>query len=614
MAEKKKKSRIGAWIIVGVILVGLAGFGTGGLSGNIRSLGKVGDKDVTVAAYQRALDDQIRSLSAQFGSQISFQQAQAFGIDRQALSQVVLTRTLDNEAARMGISAGDTAVFDRISAIQAFQGAGGFNRDTYRLVLQQSGQSESQFESEIREDLARTLLQAAVVGGVPTPAAPAEAVVRYLGESRDLTLARIDASALTAPVPGATDEDMAAFYDANADLFVQPEAREITYVWMTPAMIVDQMEVTDAAIAALYDQRIAEFVQPERRLVERLVFTDPANAQAASDRLDADEVTFDALVTERGLALSDIDLGDIGRDDLPADTADAVFSAAPGTIVGPFPTPLGAALFRVNAVLTAQEVTVEDASDDLRVELAAEAAREVINQDYDRITDLLAGGASLEDLAAQTDLELGTISWTPDLAEGIAAYETFRTAAESAAQGAFPRLEVLSDGGVFALRLDGVTPASTPPLDDIRDDVTAAWQLQAQHAAVLARAEEIAATIEPDTDLTELGLTPRVETGLTRRSFVEATPEGFNTTLFDLTLGEVRVVDAGDSALIVRLDSVGEADPTATDQDAQRRAVGDSVAAGIAQDLFDAYAATVQQNTRININQGTVDSVNAQLQ
>ncbi len=611
---QKKKTRIGAWIIVGVVLVGLAGFGTGGLTGTIRTLGSVGDKEITVAAYQRALNDQIRALSAQFGSQISFQQAQAFGIDRQALSQVVLTRTLDNEAAQMGVSAGDMAVFERISAIQAFQGAGGFNRDTYRLVLQQSGQSESEFEAEIREDLARTLLQAAVVAGVPGAPAPADALVRYVSEARDVTLLRVTGDMLTAPVPGATDADIAAFYDANPDQFMLPEAREITYVWMTPAMIVDRMEVTDLAIETLYQDRIADFVQPERRLVERLNYADPANAQAAADRLASGETSFDALVTERGLTLADVDMGDLGRDELPTETADAVFAATPGDVVGPFQTTLGAALFRVNAVLAAQETTLEEAADDLRAELAAEAARSVINDDFDRITDLLAGGAALEDLAEQTDLQLGTISWTPETTDGIAAYETFRNAAAAATEGAFPELEVLSDGGVFALRLDSVTPERVPPLEDIRDDVAAAWQVQAQQDAIIARAEEIAADWTPETDLAALGLTPRVETGLTRRSFVEGAPEGFNQTLFDLALGEARVVDAGDSALIVRLDNVTEADPTATDQAAQREAISESIAAGIAQDLFDAFAVSVQENTRVTINQATVDAVNAQLQ
>lgn len=611
---QKKKTKIGAWIIVGVVLVGLAGFGTGGLTGNIRTLGTVGDKDITVASYQRNLDQQIRALSAQFGTQISFQQAQAFGIDRQALSQVVQTRTLDNEAARMGISAGDLAVFDRISAIGAFQSAGGFNRDTYRLVLQQSGQSESEFEAEIREDLARTLLQAAIVSGVPGAAAPADALVRYVAEARDVTVLRVSADMLTAPVPGATDADITAFYEANGDEFLLPEAREITYAWMTPAMIQDQMEVTDLAIETLYQDRIADFVQPERRLVERLNYADPAAAQLAGGRLASGDATFDALVTERGLTLADVDMGDLGRDELPANTADAVFTATPGDVVGPFPTSLGAALFRVNAVLNAQEVTLDEASDDLRAELAAEAARSVINDDFDRITDLLAGGATLEDLAERTDLVLGQISWTADVTDGIAAYDNFRAAAEALSEGAFPALEVLSDGGVFALRLDSVTPARVPPLQDIRADVVARWQLQAQQDAVLARAAEIAADLTADTDLAALGMTSRVESNLTRRSFVEGTPEGFNDAVFALAPGEARVVDAGDGALIVRLDAITDADPTATDQAAQRASISDSIAAGIAQDLFDAYVQAVQQATRITINQATVDAVNAQLQ
>ena len=67
MAQKSNK-RYGAWVVVGVVLVGLAGFGTGGLSGNIRNIGTVGDKDVTVAGYQQALNQQIQALSAQFGA------------------------------------------------------------------------------------------------------------------------------------------------------------------------------------------------------------------------------------------------------------------------------------------------------------------------------------------------------------------------------------------------------------------------------------------------------------------------------------------------------------------------------------------------------------------
>ncbi len=610
MAEKGKK-RYGAWIIVGVILVGLAGFGTGGLSGNVRSIGTVGEKEISVASYQRAMNDQIRALSAQFGQAVSFQQAQAFGIDQAALAQLILTRVLDNEATQLGISAGDERVFERLRAIPSFQGAGGFNRETYRLALQQSGQTAAEFETEIREEIARTLLQGAVVSGVPSVDAYANALVQYIGERRSITWATVDAAALTAPVPGATEADQQAYYDANPEAFTLPETRDITYVWLTPNMIQDQMEVPDGSIETLYQARIDEFIQPERRLVERLVYLDQARAQEAMARIDAGEATFEDLVDERGLSLADIDLGDVSKDELRS-AGDAVFAADPGDVVGPFNSPLGPALFRMNATLAAQEITLEEATPELREELAAEAARDFINDSADGIVDLLAGGATIEDLAERTDMELGTINWTTDLAEGIAAYDAFRREAALIEEGAFAELHDLADGGIFALRLDGVTPPTLQPLDAVRDAVRTAWQTQARQDAVMARAQEIAGDIQPLTDFTTLDLNPQTDTDLTRRSFVEGTPPDFNDQLFEMAIGDVRVINAVDRAIIVRLDDITPPDPADEGTIAQREALAENAAQGIAQDIFDAYATSLQERTELDLNQATVNAINAQ--
>lgn len=610
---QQKKPRYGAWIIVGVLLLGLAGFGTGGLSGNIRNIGTVGDKEVSVASYQRALNDQIRAVSAQFGQQISFQQAQAFGIDQLALNQVVLLRTLDNEADKLGISVGDERVFERLQAIPSFQGAGGFNRETYRLALQQSGQSAAEFETNIREETARTLLQGAVVSGVPAPSAYADTMVQYISESRSITWAVVNASDLTAPVPGATPEAQQAYYDANPQEFTLPETRNITYAWLTPTMILDEMVVPDEAIERLYNERIAEFVQPERRLVERLVYLDQDRAQDAMARITAGEASFEDLVAERGLTLTDVDLGDVSKDDLRA-AGDAVFAAASGDVVGPFNSPLGPALFRMNAVLAEQVTTLEEATPDLREELAADAAREYINDRTDPIIDLLAGGATMADLAERTEMELGTIDWTPENTDGIAAYDAFRDAAASVQDGAFPEIIPLSDGGIFALTLDGITPPTLQPIDAVRDAVSDAWQAQARQEAILAKAAEISADILPLTGFETLGLTPVVEEGLTRRSFVEGTPPDFNTKVFEMAIGEVRVLDAVDRALIVRLDNIAAPDLSDPSVLAQREALAESARAGIAQDIFDAYAGTLRQRTETSLNQQTINAVNAQFQ
>ena len=613
MAEKKKK-RYGLWFVVILLLVGLAGFGAGGFSHNIRSLGTVGDKEVSLTDYQNALNEQIQAISAQFGTAISFQQAQQFGIDQAALSQIILARSLDNEATNLGISAGDATVLERLQQIPQFRGASGaFNRDTYRLALQQTGQNETTFEDSLREDIARTLLQGAIVGGVPTNEAYADTLMQYVGEQRTISWAVVDAEALTAPIPGATEADQQAYYDENPEAFTLPETRDITYVWLTPDMILDQLTVNETQIEALYQDRIDVFLQPERRLVERLVYINAADAEAAKAQLDAGELTFDELVEERGLSLADIDLGDRDQDSL-GDAGEPIFAAGVGDVVGPFNSGLGPALFRMNAVLAAQETTLEQATPALTQELATTAARDVINDRTDEIIDLLAGGASMEDIAERTDMELGTINWTADLAEGIAAYDGFRQAAATVQEGAFAEVEDLADGGIFALRLDGVTPPTVQPIDEVREAVQEAWQVQARQDAVIAKAEEMATSIDSLTGFDVVDLEPTVEENMTRRTFIEGTPPKFNDTVFGLDIGEAQVVDAENRAIIVRLDSIAPPDPEAEGTIAQREQFAETAAAGIAQDIFDAYATILQEQTDINIDQATVNAVNAGFQ
>lgn len=611
---QKQGSRIAVWVILGLLFVGLIGFGATGFGGTIRSLGTVGDKDVAVADYARDLNQQIRAFSAQIGTPVSFPQAQSMGIDAQVLSQLVTRRVLDNEADRLGLSVGDERVREQVVQIPAFQSLNGqFDRAVYRNALDRENTTEAAFETSLREEMARTLLQAAVLGGVPQPDTYTDALVQFVAENRAITWASIDATALTAPVPGATDSDLQAWYDAHPEAYTTPEQRAITYVWLTPDMIADDVEIDEQALRDLYDQRIDEFVRPERRLVERLIFADAAAADAAKARLDAGEIDFDGLVAERGLDLADIDLGDAAKSDLGA-AGDPVFAAAPGDVVGPADSPLGPALFRMNAVLAAEETTFEDALPDLRSELAGERSRRVIDDARDGINDLLAGGATLEDLATRTDLKLGQIDWTADTSDGIAAYESFRTAAAAATEGEFPALVDLSDGGIFALRLDAVTPPVLRPLADVTDAVVTAVMDANAQAAVVAQAALLAGLIRPETGFDTLGLTPKTEAVLTRQSFVAGTPQDFMSEVFKMSLGEVKVIDAGTTAIIVRLDAISPPDPANPQVVANRTQLAEAAAAGISQDLFAAFADTLQQATKVEINQAAVNAVHAQFQ
>ncbi len=610
--SKSKKYAVG--IIVGLLFVGLLGFGAGGLSGTIRTIGSVGDKQISVNQYQRALNQQIRSLEQQTGTPISFVQAQAFGIDQRALNGVVAQRALDNEAGQLGISVGDARVREEVLQVPGFRGLNGdFDREAYRGALQRSGQTETEFETSIREEVARNLLQAAIVEGIAGPSTYAETLAKYVGETRSITWATIRPEDLSAPVPGPTDEDIQTFYNENPNAFTAPEAREITYAWLIPSMIQDHVTVDEQSIRELYDERISEFVRPERRLVERIVYGTADEVNAALAQLTDQTATFEELVEARGLSLADVDMGDVSESDL-GDAGEAVFAAAPGEIVGPFETPFGPAMFRMNAVLAADETSFDEAKPQLREELAAARARRIIEDAREGMTDLLAGGAQISDLIAQTEMEEGSISFTPETRDGIAAYDAFRSAAAAATEGDFPEIFELADGGIFVLRLDSITPPALRPLDEVRDAVVDAWQDARTQQAVMEEAEAAAGALDATTGFETQALIATNDSGLTRRSFVDGTPPGFINEVFAMEVGEVTTIDAGTFGIVLRLDSVEI--PSADDEAiaADIESVTQTATVGIAQDIFNVYNDTLLREAEIEINPNAVNAVHTAFQ
>jgi peptidyl-prolyl cis-trans isomerase D len=611
----EKRSRLGVWIILGLLFVGLIGFGSTNLSGTIRSIGTAGDKEIPVQDYANALTQQIDAFSAQIGEPLSFPQAQAFGIDQAVLAQVVGTVVLDNEVARLGVSVGDARVAARVLQIPAFQDlSGSFDREAYRFALERNGLTEAEFESGLRDDMARMLLQSAVLGGVPVAETYAGAVMGFIGERRSFDWAPLTADLLTAPLSEPSEAAILAQYEATPEAYTAPEVRQITYAAILPETIQNEVEVDETAVRELYDARINDYVQPERRLVERLVFADDAQATAAMAALTAGETDFDTLVTDRGLDLADVDLGDVAAGDL-GDASEAVFSATPGDVVGPFVTSLGPALFRMNAVLAAEEITFEEAAPDLRAELGRDRARRVISAEIDPITDLIAGGATIEDLASETLLDLGSIDWSVEVTDGIAAYDRFRAAAQATEPGAFPEVHELNDGGLVVMRVDAVIPPALRPLDEVRDRVIADSRASAEAAAIAAAGATLQAQLAAGGTLADLGLTVTTETDATRRNFIPGTPQGFVTAVYEMALGETRVLsDATGLTVLVQLTGISPVDMADPTMSAEAASIGDQISQGIAQDIYEVFTGAVRSRTDVTLNQAAINAVHANYQ
>ena len=614
MARGSSISKTAVWILLGLLILGLGGFGVTNLSGGVSPVAQVGDEEVDINDYARNLQQEIRAIEAQTGQPLPFPEAQAMGIDRNVLGRLITGAALDHEAAQLGLSMGDENLARQITEIPGFQGPGGtFDREAYQFALDRAGLSEARFETQLRKETARTLLQGALVRGTQMPDIFADTILTYAAERRSFSYIRLDKADLNGPIPLPSDAQVREFYQANIPSFTTPEMKRITYAWLSPEMVVDQIEVPEDQLRTEYERRADEFNTPERRLVERLGFGDSAAAEDARARVEAGDASFEDLVAERGLELADVDMGDVTRNALGA-AADAVFAADIGALVGPVETPIGPALYRVNGVLEAQQVGFEEVEQELRDELALDRARRQIETRLTEIDGLLAGGASLEELGEETGMRVDQIDWFFESGEGPANYESFRQAAQAVTADDFPQVEEMEDGGIFALRLDEIIAPRVQELDEVRAQVIARWQSAETERRLRALADSLVPQLSEGQEMTVLGYDVMEESEVTRGQFILGTPPNFLDQVFSMARGDLQVIDGFGAVFIVRMDDIQPPDMNTPEVAALRAQLTEQAQQGLATDLFQAAATDIQMRAGVQVDQAAVNAVHANFQ
>ncbi len=611
----KKKNNTIVWALLGLLVISLTGFGVRSVGhGGSQAIGTVGDEKVTVDVYVRALNTQLRAISQQAGINISLQQGLTFGVDQQVLAQVLGTAAIDGENSRIGLSLGDQRVKDNLLATEAFQSLSGkFDKAAYDFALERANLSPGEYDETIRNDAARVLLQASVTSGIRANDTYGLALLNFLGETRDFRWARVDETMLSEATRAPTPAEIDAHYRANPEAYTAPEIRKISYILLTPEMLIPSIEVSEEALQTAYDSQSDRFNQPARVIVDRLVFGSDAEAQEALDKITAGTKIFGDIVATRGLELEDIDMGEVTKSDLSAQAAEAVFLLTEPGLVGPIQSSLGPALFRVNAVLAAQNTSFENARSVLHAEFVADRARRMVDDNITNIDDLLAGGATLEEIADETPMELTALDFSSGDEDGIAAYENFRNAALAVAEKDFAEVLSLSDGGIFALRLDGIVPPTVIPLADVADRVTSDWTAAENRKRVLELAAELQTRLEGGETFEELALLARDEAKISRDAFVETAPAGLVADMFGQSVNGIAVVEGRDVIVLAKLSEITSFDGASANNVEVLASVAQQYSGQIGTDVFAAFTAAIQDDAGVTLNQALINAVHAQI-
>jgi peptidyl-prolyl cis-trans isomerase D len=476
----------------------------------------------------------------------------------------------------MHLLVGDQAVAGAIIGNPTFKGLNGsFDRATYNSILAQNRFSEPQYEAMVRRDLERSFLTDAVIAGAAPPPLLVETLYKTRNEKRtaDGVLLKLDAAG---DIPKPSDAELGEFYEQHQEAFRVPEYRGFAVLSMTADDIAPSIEVPEAKLREEYQNRLEEFGKPERRQVEQIFVPDEEKAKQVESELAAGKDFAGVAKEVAGQDAAATALGWVKRDELPPELGEAVYQLAEGKVSEPVHSALGWHVLRVTAIEPGSTRPFEEVKDKVKAEVAHEQAADELYKVSNEVDDALAGGASLEDVAAKFKAKLTKLEAVDPNGrdpEGkpvqvpVAQREVLRTAFDTE-KGQASRLQETKDGAFYVVRVDKVEPTTVKPLAEVKDKAEQLWERDKRTQAVEKQAQELAAAVGPEKPLTAVAAEKNLQivpVGPVGRNDAakEGLPPALVARLFEAKQGDAVVGQAADGFYVAQLKTIDRPDPGA---------------------------------------------------
>lgn len=491
------------------IVWGIADVFTGQASST--AVATVGSTEIASQDFTRDYRNVLRNQSQQTGVQITPEMAQRMGLGPTVLQQMIGRAALDNKAAELKLTTPDAQLSQDIRSMPSFKGASGnFDHTLFLQIVSQAGYNEQGFLELVRADETRDQLSNAMEEGFQLPAGYIQAIVLYETQQRAADYVIVSPDAV-GPIAAPADSVLTEFVKAHPERFSTPEFRELQYAAITPQDVVPQVNVTDQMIADFYKDHLSDYEIAEKRDIQQIEFPNEAEAKAAHDKIASGAVTFEALAAERKISAQDLTLGSLAKADLSDQArANAAFSLPLNQVSDPVKGAInGYVLLRVTKITPAVSHPLDQVKDQIKQQLALQLAGAKITDMVNAFEDARSGGADIAAAAKKVGMHSGRIAAVdksglgPDgqkLAD-LPPDPEFLTAAFTQEVGEDNDPFPAKSGAYYAIKVDGVTPSTLKPFDQVKADALAAWTEQEKAKQVALKAQAMAAQAQKEGNL-----------------------------------------------------------------------------------------------------------------
>ena len=582
----------------------------------------VGDVTVSIPAVQDHFTRQMARLRQIFGPEFTAESAKEMGMVQSVIADLSAAAARDMVAQDLGITASDSYLKSITTSHPAFiDSEGAFDRERFRKVLASYNMSETTWFDTLRRDVIHSRLETALTSGISVPHTLSSALYRSEQEQRTATVLHIPL-AMQKVKASPTEDDLATLYESQKNAFLVPETRDIEALLIRLDSLKDAVSLNEEELRAAYETRQDMYHTPEHRRVSHVLVDDEGSAHEVFQYMQAGQ-SLEKAAAQANVG-DPIDMGEVTRDGLPQDIAQAVWSHTGTAPLGPLHSSVGWHVFSVGPIVPGSVQPFDAVRDDVAVYVMHTKATERLNEILPRIEDALAAGESYPDVAKQFSIDIFSASALPKDMQALAennislpadfaadlllqAYTLEKPGDETRA--------IPVDAGALVVKLDRISPEKVRPLAEVRDRVTAMWTEEQRRTSALRSAKDIVDRLPKESiEILAKGIEgarvevfPTVERSGTVEKSDRTVSQQILDALFSLkSVGSTTVTSDAENIQVVRLDSVIQPDPA---QDPNGLAsVSQRMENVLADDLLRETTDALLRRYNVDVNYATIES------
>ncbi|MDG2355134.1 MAG: SurA N-terminal domain-containing protein [Paracoccaceae bacterium] len=619
---KSKINKFFAWIIVFLLVIGLAGFGLQDVLSRwgTSRVASVGDITISTEDFRREFIQELNYLSKVLGKPITIEESKSMGLHLRTLERLLNKSVLDQILNDLHLSTGDTFLIKKLKRDQNFQNpSGNFSRQNYNLYLDRINLSENEFEAILRKDITRDFILRIVDGQFPVNTNIGTLIVDHAGEERLVSIYKAN-DEIVHVERNSNYKEQEEFFELNKEIYKSANIKKVSFLRLDPLNMAEQIEITDEELMKAFQLRKENYRKPVRKTLNRIVFSNKENAEFLFDQIVNGNQTFGGVANTRGLSPEEVTYGTFSKNQLTKTVSDLIFSNdfQIGDVVGPVLGELGYEIFEITDVLPAEELNFGKVKKFLQTELTQIKSREILSSALPEIEDMIAAGESLEAISKQFSIQVEFFDWETGIKppEPFASEEFGRLA--NAATAETSDLMEMTSGILVTMRLDEEIAPKIPRLEDISNKVSNDFYKMKRIEALTEKVTHILTKNEPTAPLDGKYFDLLLEQKLNRQSNLEYIEPDTLQEIFQAKIGDliVKPVSKGSIPyiLIIKMEKIIPTSENATQYKKFKTAIQEQMTEEINNDLIFSMINSLRETYKPSVNVKMLNRIISNLQ